>query len=208
MDKRKAKKDSLDIQFFKNINRYSEMPICIDGIMTPYTIDILGTVRSYTGYYGDKPYIMKPVVASNGYRKVTITHEGKQYIFSIHRLVAKTFIPNIDDLPEVNHKDGNKGHNWAWNLEWCTPKENIDHAFNTGLKVGMKGSEHPMHKITEGTAIQICELLATGRYSYDKIAETTKSSYSIVKKIKNGVRWTHISEKYDFSKYVRKNRWA
>ena len=48
----------------------------------------------------------------------------------------------------------------------------------------------PRYITTEGTAIQICELLATGRYSYDKIAETTKSSYSIVKKIKNGVRWT------------------
>ena len=205
MGKRKENKDKLDILFFNRIDPFIEVPIFIDGFITEYSINIFGDVTSYTGYHGPKPYIVKPVITSNGYCHVTITYDGKQYIKSIHRLVAETFLPNINNLPEVNHKDGVKTHNWVWNLEWCTPKDNIHHAFRTGLKKGMKGSEHPNHRITDEVALRICEMLASGKYSYDEIAETTGASYSIVKKIKNGTRWTHISKNYDFSNYTRKN---
>lgn len=53
---------------------------------------------------------------------------------TVHRLVAMAFIPNPNDKPEVNHKDGNPGNNLADNLEWCTSSENKRHAFATGLK--------------------------------------------------------------------------
>ena len=205
MGTRKSNKDKLDILFFKNIDPFFEVPIFIDGHMTEYTINILGNVTSYTGYYGPEPYILKPVITSNGYCHVTITYDGKQYVKSIHRLVAGTFLPNINCLPEVNHKDGNKERNYVWNLEWCTPQENIQHAFKTGLKQGKKGSEHPCHRITDEVALRICEMLASGNYTYDDIAKKTGASYTIVKKIKNRVRWTHISKNYDFSNYTRKN---
>lgn len=53
---------------------------------------------------------------------------------SLHRLVAQLFIPNPDNLPEVNHLDGNKLNNNDWNLKWCTRLENMQHAYATGLK--------------------------------------------------------------------------
>ena len=68
----------------------------------------------------------------------------------------------------------------------------------------MKGSEHPLSKIDDYTAKQICILLQNNELTYDEIANLTNSTYSIVKKIKNRVRWKHISKEHDFSNYIPK----
>ena len=60
----------------------------------------------------------------NNYYQVSITVQGKSKAFKIHRLVAKAFLPNVENKPYVNHKDGSKLNNNLSNLEWCTAKEN------------------------------------------------------------------------------------
>lgn len=80
-----------------------------------------------------------------GYHEVILN--GKQY--RVHRLVAETFIPNPENKPCVNHKDGNKKNNKANNLEWCTYSENTVHAYQTGLEKRMCGEQHHSHKLTE-----------------------------------------------------------
>lgn len=69
----------------------------------------------------------------HGYMKVHTTVNNKQVTRYVHRLVAECFIPNPNNLPQVNHKDGIKTNNNVDNLEWCTSAENHRHAREIGL---------------------------------------------------------------------------
>jgi hypothetical protein len=74
--------------------------------------------------------------ANNGegfYNTVRLRKDGKAKTFKLHRLLAQAFIPNPENKPCVNHKDGNKLNNDLSNLEWCTHKENMKHAYDNGM---------------------------------------------------------------------------
>lgn len=73
-------------------------------------------------------FYLKPFSNNKGYLLVHLTINGKRSNQLIHRLVAKAFIPNPDNLPQVNHIDGNKSNNRVNNLEWCTDSYNQNHA--------------------------------------------------------------------------------
>lgn len=78
--------------------------------------------------------ILKPDIDKDGYEIYRISdEEHKRKAFKGHRLVGLTFIENPDNLPIVNHIDGNKRNNHVSNLEWCTDEQNIQHAVKTGL---------------------------------------------------------------------------
>lgn len=68
-----------------------------------------------------------------GYPTVTLWKNGKRKKHIVSRLVASAFIDNPDGKTQVNHKNGNKLNNYAYNLEWTTPSENVEHAIRTGL---------------------------------------------------------------------------
>ena len=82
-----------------------------------------------------------------GYRRVVLMKDGKPIDALVHRLIAQTFIPNPENKPEINHKDGNKENNSVFNLEWCTQKENVQHAIKTGLKNDRKVSDEKLNEI-------------------------------------------------------------
>lgn len=69
----------------------------------------------------------------NGYKQVFVCVKNKRYMRYVHRIVAECYLPNTNNLPEVNHKDGDKANNNADNLEWCTRSDNARHAYRTGL---------------------------------------------------------------------------
>lgn len=95
-----------------------------------YYISDHGQVKSYK--FG-REVILKPTLQGKGYLKVEVYVNGKRKMHKIHRLVAKAFIENTENKPEVNHKDCNKSNNHIQNLEWATAKENMKHALDMGV---------------------------------------------------------------------------
>jgi NUMOD4 motif len=81
-----------------------------------------------------KGVVLKTSPNTKGYPSVYLSKEGKRETCMVHRLVAKAFIPNPSNKPQVNHRDGNKEHNHMRNLEWNTNQENQNHAVKTGLR--------------------------------------------------------------------------
>lgn len=82
------------------------------------------------------PHKLTPKLDKHGYHKVTLSVNHKLYYRTVHRLVAETFIPNPCGLPQVNHKDGDKTNNSVDNLEWVSPRDNVNHAHSMGLHKG------------------------------------------------------------------------
>ena len=80
-----------------------------------------------------EPYILKAQKDNKGYQRVNITVNRVKKTYKVHREVAKAFIPNPSNHPQVNHKDGNKDNNCVSNLEWVTNIENCHHAIRNGL---------------------------------------------------------------------------
>lgn len=83
------------------------------------------------------PRILKSNPDTNGYHRIRVTIERIKLSYKVHREVAKAFIDNPDNLPQVNHKDGDKNNNSASNLEWVTNRENAHHAIKNGLWVSV-----------------------------------------------------------------------
>ena len=114
-----------------------------------YEVSNLGRVRSMKRYYGVVGRIMPQTIQRTGYYAVTFHMNNKAYCRKVHRLVIEAFTPNPDNLPCINHIDGNKLNNHVSNLEWCTYQANMQHAVRTGLT-------HP-HQWTDEERKQISE---------------------------------------------------
>ncbi len=110
----------------------------IEGYEGDYQESNYGRTKSFKG---KKPRILKPRISKEGYLEVNLCKKGKSKSVRVHILVARSFVSNPENKPEVNHKDGIKFNCHESNLEYMTRSENIRHALNTGLqKLGFKRS--------------------------------------------------------------------
>ncbi len=130
----------------------------VKGYEETYEVGSLGNIRSIErirkyreGRFGiNKPQIIKP---DNSLRYLTVcltNGKGTRKTKQVHRLVAETFLPMIEGKPYVNHKNGIKTDNRLENLEWTSPKENINHAIQTGL-IKQNGKDNWYSKIVLDT---------------------------------------------------------
>lgn len=111
----------------------------IPGYEGYYQASDQGEIRSLDREvkHGKYTYIRKGVIRvpfeNQGYYDITLNKSGVETTYPVHRLIAMTFIPNPNNLPCVNHIDGNKQNNLVDNLEWITYVDNTQHAIATGL---------------------------------------------------------------------------
>jgi hypothetical protein len=107
----------------------------IPGFEGAYEVSNTGAVRSVDRNTLIKGIVsrirgkeLNPTVGSHGYKEASLTHLGKVRRVLIHRVVAEVYIDNDNQLPVVNHIDGNKLNNSVGNLEWCSRRENATHS--------------------------------------------------------------------------------
>lgn len=168
-------------------------PVIIDGNVTRYDISDKGDIRNRETLHYLETFTFK----STGYKMIGLSYDKHRYLRSIHRLVAEAFIPNPENKPQVNHKNGDKMNNNVNNLEWVTNKENSEHAVEHGL-LNIKGTKHPENVYTEDQIRKVCEMLEDPNNTPRMIENATGVKRIIIYHIKKGNTWTHISKDYKF----------
>ena len=162
---------------WKTINDY-------DGL---YEISNTGKVKSFYGKFK----ILKNCKLINGYLRVGLCKTKKQRLFLVHRLVAKAFIPNHNNYPQVNHKNGIKNDNYIENLEWVTRSQNVLHAHANGL-ISQSGEKNAGSKLKNKDILDIRRLYKTGNFSQRKIAAMFAVSGANVFNIVNSKTWINV----------------
>ena len=132
-----------------------------------------------------------------GYKFVFMSKDGKKKRGSVHRLVALAFIPNPDNLPQVNHKDEVRDNNNADNLEWCTVTYNNNYG-NRRLKASnsISGERNGRAILTEEKVLEIRRTYIPGDKEFCKrrLAEKYGVTYETITRIVCGTLWKNLKE--------------
>ena len=137
-------------------------------------IDTLGRKYNY------KERILKQTNDKDGYLFVSLRKDKKDKCFRVHRLVASAFIPNVNNYPQVNHKDENKANNRVDNLEWCDNKYNCNYG-NRTRKISNKVSKFMIiQKDLQGNLIKVWDRNEiydlTKKYNYQRIRDQIRKN--------------------------------
>lgn len=134
---------------------------------------------------------LKYWLIGNGYQMVMLYKKSIPKKFLVHRLVALTYLVNPNQLPEVNHINGDRFDNRVENLEWISIMDNHRHAFKIGLYNKNIGTKHYLAKLNPKKVKQIRGLLELG-YRYYEIAPLFDVHNSAIRAIDKGFSWKHV----------------
>ena len=160
----------------------------VEGYNNSYQISNTGNIRRI--YKNGNIKYLKLCIF-NGYYYVSLwkNNYGKNYL--VHRLVAKHFLKNYNSKPQVNHIDGNKLNNVVNNLEWCTQKENVNHAIKTGLTLNL-GEDNNASKLNVNQVYTIYFMLKYTKLSQSKISNIYNVSKTAISLINRKINWKYL----------------
>jgi len=173
---------------------YKEITIKLEGEVwkeakgyEDYHISNYGRIKSFKENI--EGIIILPQNNKQNYLSIKLSSNNIFKRFRIHRLVALNFIDNFNNLPAVNHKDGNKHNNHVSNLEWITHKDNMKHGKE--LLLFRNGNYHPFAKLNSDKVINIKRLFNEGM-SKRQLSIKYEVDVKTIRGIINGVTWRHI----------------
>lgn len=136
----------------------------IAGFENLYSVNTSGQVFSLNFNHTGNKVELQGEITKFGYKRVTLYRNGTRRKIHVHRLVAEAFIPNPDNLPQINHIDENKLNNREENLEWCT----FEYNYNFGTRID---------RVSKANQKAVIQLSLTGEYitEFDSIKEATNS---------------------------------
>jgi len=161
----------------------------VRGLNKRYSISSFGRIKSLGK--GRSPKILRQNLNHKGYLLTFLYREdGSRWSGSVHRLVGLHFIKNPKRLPEVNHKKGIKTDNRAWELEWTTCQNNIQHAFDLGLKSN-KAENNNSSYFNNKEVIEFRNRFSKGE-SISAISKSVNSRYDTMWKIVKGINYRSL----------------
>lgn len=174
-----------------------------------YEVSDYGNIRSvdrvvdkgrYLSFRKGKP--LKQHTHKKGYKEVHLCKNGEEKILKVHRLVAFAFIPNPNNLPQINHKDENTANNCVSNLEWCDGSYNINYG-ERNKRIAEKVGFGINQFTTEGVFVRryssVRQAAKETGIKYPSILETARCGRC---KSAGGFLWVYDSNKYDIQKRV------
>lgn len=150
-----------------------------------YSVSNLGRVKSN---YANKERILKPYFNKCGYLMVDLRHPSTRKSVSVHRLVAFAFIPNPDNLKEVNHKDEDKTNNRVDNLEWCDTKYNCNYG-TRNIRKGLNCRKRICSVDSDGEVIHYGSRLEASESTGIDATSISKALKSIAQHTAGGLLW-------------------
>lgn len=170
----------------------------IEGYEGYYEVSNLGKVRSLdrkvfnpkSGMTVRRGCLFQPNTNHKGYKYVGFSKNGvRSGLLFVHKLVANAFVPNQENKPQVNHRDGNKLNNASWNLEWNTDAENQKHAKDNFLK--SRNDKHKDAVLTNRHVLFLPKLFEIGM-NQGMIAKIYGVDRHVIMNILKGVSYRQI----------------